>query len=95
MPVYVVWLDPPLNVCIQRASARENDVPAPYVWGDINHSTTQIYKEVERSWEREWTVSPEIYFLHMKMMTEKSLDEQFNILMDFLGGDEDACIDNY
>ncbi|NJD76235.1 MAG: hypothetical protein FIB08_03960 [Candidatus Methanoperedens sp.] len=95
MPIYVVWLDPPLNICIRRASARENDVPAPYEWGDVDHSTAQIYKEVERSWEREWTVSPNIHFLHLKMMNEKSLDEQFKIFMDFMSGDADAPIDNY
>ncbi len=94
MPVYVVWLDLPLNICIQRASARVQNVPAPYIWGNINDSTEQIYKEVERSWEREWTINSNIHFFRLRMMTEKSLDEQFNIFMDFLNGDADACIDN-
>lgn len=94
MPVYVVWLDPPLNVCIQRASARVQEVPAPYVWGDVNDSTVLIYKEVKRSWEREWTTNSEIHYLHLRMVSEKSLDEQFNALMAFLSGDADACIGN-
>ncbi|MCJ7695917.1 MAG: hypothetical protein MUO40_10890, partial [Anaerolineaceae bacterium] len=93
-PVYVFWLDPSMDICIQRASARVQDVPTPYEWGDVDRSTVDIHKGVERSWEIEWTSNSKIHFFRLKMMSEKTLEDQFNTLMDFMDGEEDENVDN-
>lgn len=90
MPVYVIWLDPTLDICIQRASGRTQDVPAPYIWGDISKSTPQIRKGVERAWMKEWMMASNFHLLRMEMKSEKTLAEQFDSLMDLIGGDDDA-----
>ena len=89
MPIYVIWLDLALDVCIQRASGRAQVVPAPYIWGDISTSTPEIHRGVERAWIKEWNVISEFHLLHLEMASELTLDEQFNALMDLIG-DENA-----
>ena len=88
MPIYVIWLEPALDICIRRASGRTQDVPAPYIWGDIDTSTPQIHIGVERAWMNEWAINPEIHSLHLEMVSEMTLDEQFNSLMDLIGDDD-------
>lgn len=87
IPVYVIWLDPALDICIQRASGRSQDVPAPYIWGDISNSTPLIYRGVKRSWKNEWAMKSEFHLLRLEMISEMTLDEQFNALMDLIGDD--------
>ena len=88
MPIYVIWLNPALDICIQRASNRIQDVPAPYIWGNISTSTPQIHRGVGRAWMNEWTMRPEIHSLRLEMVSEMTLDEQFNSLMDLIGDDD-------
>lgn len=93
-PVYVFWLDPPLNLCIQRASGRVQNVPAPYEWGDVDRSAVEIHKGVERSWEMEWTSNSKIHFFRLTMMSEKTVEEQFNAIMGFMDGEDDEDVEN-
>src|SRR5665648_556650 len=81
MPVYVIWLDLALDICIQRAYSRTQEVPAPYVWGEISKSTPQIHREVERAWMNEWAMMPEIHLLRLEMLSEMTTEEQFDALM--------------
>lgn len=87
MPVYVIWLDPVLDVCIQRASGRAQDVPAPYIWGGISNSTPQIHKGVERAWMNEWVMRSEFHLFRLEMASEMTLAEQFKSLTDLIGDD--------
>lgn len=93
MPVYVIWLDPALDVCIQRASSRIQEVPAPYIWGEIRKSTPQIREGVEQAWIKGWDMTSEIHLLHLEMLSEMTIDEQFDALMNFMGEDG-ASIDS-
>lgn len=36
----------------------------------------------------EWTMRPEIHSLRLEMVSEMTLDEQFNSLMDLIGDDD-------
>ena len=59
MPVSVIWIDMPHDLCIERASQREIVIPAPFVWAPIDYSVPAIHSGIEIAWERVWSAVPE------------------------------------
>ena len=54
IPVTIIWLLLPLDVCITRAMQRKKSVPAPYQWAPIENAVPAIHDAIEYSWERTW-----------------------------------------
>lgn len=55
IPVSVIWLDLPLDKCIERASLRDKFVPAPFIWAPIEYSVPAIYSGIETAWDSVWS----------------------------------------
>jgi len=66
MPVAIIWIDFPHDLCIERASKREIIIPAPYIWAPIDYSVPAIYSGIEVAWEEIWSVEP---LFHARRMT--------------------------
>jgi hypothetical protein len=56
--VSVIWIDISHDLCIERASKRENVIPAPFVWAPIEYSVVAIHSGIETAWERVWNAEP-------------------------------------
>jgi len=67
LPVSIIWLDLPLDTCIERASLRQNNVPAPFPWGPIGTSVRAIYSGIESAWKTLWSVEPRFHATRMKL----------------------------
>lgn len=58
LPVIILWIDSPLDLCIKRASNREILIPAPFVWDEIEYAVPAIHSGIRLAWERVWSVEP-------------------------------------
>ncbi len=66
LPVAIIWIDVPHDLCIERATKREKIIPAPYVWAPIDYSVPAIHSGIEIAWEEVWSVEPSF---HARRMT--------------------------
>ncbi len=66
MPVAIIWIDYPHDLCIDRASKRDATIPAPYVWAPIDYSVPAIHSGIEVAWEEIWGFEPSF---HARRMT--------------------------
>lgn len=87
VPIHVIWLDPPLETCIKRASNRAKEVPTPYPWGPIDESATMIYQGIVSAWDGVWTERPEINAVRMKLKGTERAAEVFKMIQGCLNDD--------
>jgi hypothetical protein len=69
--IKIIWIDIPHDLCIMRASKREIDIPAPFVWAEIDYSVPAIHSGIEIAWERIW--SAEHGFCTRKMVFSRDV----------------------
>lgn len=84
LPIYIVWLDPPHDVCIKRASARQQSVPTPYPWGPVGESVIVIYEGIETAWNDIWAGNDNISAMRLKLNGEEPAQEIFERLLNIL-----------
>ncbi|MCP1715602.1 thymidylate kinase [Methanocalculus alkaliphilus] len=65
LPVAIIWIDWPHDLCIERASKREKNIPAPYIWAPIDYSVPAIYSGIEIAWEEIWSAEPSFQTMSM------------------------------
>lgn len=54
MNIFVIWLDPSIEVCIFRAKRRDKQIPTPYPWGEIEKSVEEIRASIKNAFNNIW-----------------------------------------
>lgn len=81
IPVAVIWIDMPHDLCIERASKREIVIPAPFVWAPIEYSVPAIHSGIEIDWERVWSAEPEFSARRMVFYGDIPSSEIFQMVL--------------
>lgn len=77
LPISIIWLDLPLDICIERASLRQNNVPAPFPWGPIDTSARAIYSGIESAWNTLWYAEPRFHAMRIRFQGNTSYSEMY------------------
>ncbi len=86
MPVAIIWVDFPHDLCIERASKRESIVPAPYVWAPIDYSVPAIHSGIEVAWEEIWSFEPSFHARRMAFSRDALSTEVYKKVESYLPG---------
>jgi len=90
--VSVIWLDLPLETCIERASCRQNNVPTPFPWGPIDTSVPAIYSGIEFAWNTVWSNEPLFHVIRMKFQSSTSYSEVYAAIVTYLKNTESTLV---
>ena len=77
LPISIIWLDLPLDICIERASLRQKNVPTPFPWGPIDTSVRAIYSGIESTWITLWCAEPRFHATRMRFQGNTSYSEMY------------------
>lgn len=55
LETHIIWLDLPLETCLEVSRQRTFDSPYPYPMGDLEELIIHIAKEIEAAWNMVWT----------------------------------------
>lgn len=86
MPVAIIWIDFPHDLCIERASKRESIVPAPYVWAPIGYSVPAIHSGIEVAWEGIWSFESSFHARRMTFSRDALSTEVYKRVESYLPG---------
>lgn len=77
IPVAIIWIDCPHDPCIERATKRVKNIPAPYAWAPIDYSVPAIHSGIEIAWEEIWSVEPSFYTRRMTFSSDAQSREVY------------------
>ncbi len=84
MPVAIIWIDVPHDLCIDRATKREIIIPAPYVWAPIDYSVPAIQSGIEIAWEEIWSAKPSFHARRMTFSRDALSSEVYTRVESYL-----------
>lgn len=84
IPVFVIWLDFPLDTCIERARGRQKIVPYPFPFGPIDYSVPAIYSGIEYTWNAVWSAEPQFHVEWMKFESTISCSDVYAAIVNLL-----------
>ena len=77
IPVSVIWLVLPLEICIARAIQRLKKIPSPFPWAPVTYSAPLIHDEIEFSWEYIWSRESRFHATRLEFSGTDSVDEMY------------------
>jgi hypothetical protein len=75
IPVSVIWLVLPLEICRDRAMQRPKKIPFPFPWAPVTYSVPLIHDEIEFSWEFTWSRESRFHATRLEFSGTASVDE--------------------
>jgi hypothetical protein len=80
IPVSVIWLVLPTDICITRALQRQKNIPAPFPWGSIEYSVPAIHNSIEFAWDSVWSRQPGFHATRQEFRSTTSVDDMYSVI---------------
>ncbi|MFA5268244.1 MAG: hypothetical protein WC379_09740 [Methanoregula sp.] len=77
IPVSLIWLVLPLEICRDRAMQRLKKIPSPFPWAPVTYSAPLIHDEIEFSWEYIWSRESRFHTTRLEFSGTDSGDEMY------------------
>jgi hypothetical protein len=77
IPVSLIWLVLPLEICIARAMQRLKKIHSPFPWAPVTYSAPLIHDEIEFSWEYIWSRESRFHATRREFSWTDSVDEMY------------------
>jgi hypothetical protein len=77
IPVSLIWLVLPLEICRDRAMQRLKKIPSPFPWAPVTYSAPLIHDEIEFSWEYIWSRESRFHATRLEFSGTGSDDEMY------------------
>ena len=77
IPVSLIWLVLPLEICIARALQRHKKIPSPFPWAPVTYSVPLIHDEIGFSWEFTWSRESRFHATRLEFFGTDSVDEMY------------------
>jgi hypothetical protein len=78
IPVSLIWLVLPLEICIARAMQRLKKIPSPFPWAPVTYSAPLIHDEIEFSWEYIWSRESRFHATRLEFPGTASVEEMYS-----------------
>ena len=80
IPVSVIWLVLPLDICITRALQRKKNIPSPFPWGPVGYSVPAIHDSIGFAWDSVWSREPGFHATRQILGRTTSIAEMYSVI---------------